>query len=257
MKLLALLAPALAAASAIPASVPAPSKTINERATEICGQWDSIQTGTYTLYQDLWGMSAATSGSQCSTYESLSGTTIAWSTKWTWQGGPYNVKSYANVVLKQDTGKKVSAIKSIPSKWTYTYTGTGIVANVAYDLFTSSSAGGNSDGSSDYELMIWLAAIGGAGPISATGSPIASVTVAGYKWNLWYGLNGNMKVYSFVAASQITSFSGDLKAFYTYLVASQGFSSSQYVTSIGAGTEPFVGTNAVMKTSGYSVALNV
>lgn len=120
MKLLALLAPALAAASAIPASVPAPSKTINERATEICGQWDSIQTGTYTLYQDLWGMSAATSGSQCSTYESLSGTTIAWSTKWTWQGGPYNVKSYANVVLKQDTGKKVSAIKSIPSKWTYT-----------------------------------------------------------------------------------------------------------------------------------------
>lgn len=120
MKLLAFLAPALAAASAIPASVPAPSKTINERATEICGQWDSIQTGTYTLYQDLWGISAATSGSQCSTYVSLSGSTIAWSTKWTWQGGNYNVKSYANVVLKQDTGKKVSAIKSIPSKWSYT-----------------------------------------------------------------------------------------------------------------------------------------
>ncbi|KFY40072.1 hypothetical protein V494_03683 [Pseudogymnoascus sp. VKM F-4513 (FW-928)] len=256
MKLLALLAPALAAASAIPASAPVPSKTIKERATEICGQWDSIQTGSYTLYQDLWGIDAATSGSQCSTYESLSGDTIAWSTKWSWQGGDYNVKSYANVVLTQDTGKQVSAIQSIPSKWSYTYTGTGVVANVAYDLFSSASAGGNSDGSSDYEIMIWLAAIGGAGPISSTGSAIASVTVAGQQWNLWYGLNGSMKVYSFVAASQIESFSGDLKEFYTYLVASQGFSDSQYVTSIGAGTEPFVGTDAVMTVSGYSVALN-
>ncbi|ELR06569.1 hypothetical protein GMDG_08042 [Pseudogymnoascus destructans 20631-21] len=114
------------------------------------------------------------------------------------------------MVLKQDTGEKVSAIKSIPSKWSYTYTGTGIVANVAYNLL---------------EPVVRLQRL--------------------------------LKVYSFVAASQISSFDGDLKAFYTYLGSSQGFSSSQYVTSIGAGTEPFVGTNALMKTSGHSVALNV
>ncbi|KAL5346873.1 hypothetical protein ACLOAV_008016 [Pseudogymnoascus australis] len=258
MKLLALLAPTLAVASAIPASAPAPSKTINERATEICGQWDSIQTGSYTLYQGLWGIDSATSGSQCSTYESLTGDTIAWSTKWTWQGGEYNVKSYANIVVTQDTGHQVSAIQSIPSKWTWAYTaGTGVVANVAYDIFSSTTAGGNSDGSSDYEIMIWLAAIGGAGPISSTSSAIASVTVAGHEWDLWYGLNGSMKVYSFVAASEVNSFDGDLLEFYTYLVSSQGFSDAQYITSIGAGTEPFVGTDAVMATSGYSVALNV
>ncbi|KFX95869.1 hypothetical protein V495_08757 [Pseudogymnoascus sp. VKM F-4514 (FW-929)] len=251
MKLIAALAPALVAASAIP------TKTIAERATEICGQWDTVQTGTYTLYQDLWGIDAATSGSQCSTFESLSGDTIAWSTSWSWQGGNYNVKSFANVVVTQSTGYQVSAIKSIPSKWDYTYTGTGMVADVAYDIFSSSTAGGNSDGSSDYEIMIWLAAIGGAGPISATGSVIDTPTIAGKQWNLYYGLNGNMKVYSFVAPSQVNSFSGDLKEFYTYLVASQGYSASQYITSIGAGTEPFIGTDAVMKTSGYSVVVNV
>jgi xyloglucan-specific endo-beta-1,4-glucanase len=114
MKLIAALAPALVAASAIP------TKTIAERATEICGQWDTVQTGTYTLYQDLWGIDAATSGSQCSTFESLSGDTIAWSTSWSWQGGNYNVKSFANVVVTQSTGYQVSAIKSIPSKWDYT-----------------------------------------------------------------------------------------------------------------------------------------
>lgn len=119
MKLLAVLAPALAAATAIPASAPAPSKTINERATEICGQWDSVATGTYTLYQDLWGIDAATSGSQCSTFESLNGNTIAWSTSWSWLGGDYNVKSFPNVVVTQATGYQVSAIKSIPSKWDY------------------------------------------------------------------------------------------------------------------------------------------
>ena len=104
--------------------------------------------------------------------------------------------------------------------------------------------------------MIWLAALGGAGPISATGSPIDTPTIAGSSWNLYYGLNGNMKVYSFVASSQITSFSGDLKDFYTYLTSKQGYSASQYITSIGAGTEPFIGTDAVMTTSAYSVVVN-
>jgi xyloglucan-specific endo-beta-1,4-glucanase len=105
--------------------------------------------------------------------------------------------------------------------------------------------------------MIWLAALGGAGPISATGSVIATPTIAGVKWNLYYGLNGSMKVYSFVASSQVTSFSGDLKLFFTYLATSQGYSTSQYITSIGAGTEPFIGTSAVMTTSAYSVVINL
>jgi xyloglucan-specific endo-beta-1,4-glucanase len=123
MKLLSLALPALAAASAIPAGDVAltPSKTIEKRATQICGQWDTVQTGTYTLYQDLWGESAATSGSQCSTFNSLSGSNIAWSTSWTWQGGNYNVKSFANVVVTQSTGYQVSSISSIPSTWKYTY----------------------------------------------------------------------------------------------------------------------------------------
>jgi len=57
--------------------------TIDKRATTICGQWDSVVTGTYTVYQDLWNMGAASSGSQCTTVNSLSGTTLASSTKWT------------------------------------------------------------------------------------------------------------------------------------------------------------------------------
>lgn len=80
------------------------------------GQWDSVPTGTYTVYQDLWNMNAGT-GSQCTTVNSLSGTSLAWSTSWSWSGGQGQVKSYANAVVKQSTIKQVSAITSIKSIW--------------------------------------------------------------------------------------------------------------------------------------------
>jgi len=49
------------------------------------------------------------------------------------------------------------------------------------------------------------------------------VTVAGRTWELWYGLNGSMKVYSFVAPSPVNNFSSNLKDFYTYLANNKGF----------------------------------
>jgi xyloglucan-specific endo-beta-1,4-glucanase len=104
---------ATALASPPPSPAEFPTKTIEKRATTICGQWDTVVTGTYTLYQDLWGEAAATSGSQCSTFTSLSGDTIVWSTSWTWAGGPDSVKSYANVVVTQTTGYQLSAINTI------------------------------------------------------------------------------------------------------------------------------------------------
>jgi xyloglucan-specific endo-beta-1,4-glucanase len=39
-----------------------PTQVLDKRATTICGQWDSVATGSYIVYQDLWGESAATSG---------------------------------------------------------------------------------------------------------------------------------------------------------------------------------------------------
>lgn len=93
----------------------------------------------------------------------------------------------------------------------------------------------------DYEIMIWLAAYGGAGPISSTGSPIATPTIAGHTWNLYSGPNGDTTVFSFVSPTHIGDFDGDLQLFFKYLTTSQGVSSSQVVTAIQAGTEPFSG----------------
>ncbi|KAI0420389.1 family 12 glycosyl hydrolase [Xylaria grammica] len=240
----------LASTAFVGLALATPTPTVDKRATTFCGQWDSLQTGSYIVYNNLWGQDAGT-GSQCTTVNGLSGNSVAWSTEWSWSGGDYNVKSYANAVVQTDA-KKISAISAIPTKWAYSYTGSNMVANVAYDLFTSSSA----SGSSEYEIMVWLAALGGAGPISSTGSPVANPTIAGVSWKLFDGYNGDMHVFSFVAASQVTSFSGDLKDFLSYLASNQGLSTSQYVTSLGAGTEPFVGSNAVLTTTAYEISVN-
>lgn len=39
-------------------SYAAPTATLERRADQ-CGQWDSKVTGSYTLYQDLWGESGS------------------------------------------------------------------------------------------------------------------------------------------------------------------------------------------------------
>ncbi|PSK51815.1 hypothetical protein B9Z65_3082 [Elsinoe australis] len=223
-----------------------PTQTIEKRAA-MCGQWDQVVSGAYTLYNNLWGSSAGT-GSQCGNLDGASGSTIKWNTKWSWSGGQYNVKSYTNVVTKINQ-VALSKISSLKSTWSWTYTGTGIVADVAYDLFTGSTA----TASPTYEVMIWLGALGGAGPISSTGQPIATVNLAGKNWKLWKGPNGQMTVFSFVADGNVGSFNNDLMVFINYLTKNQGLPTSQILQSIGAGTEPFVGSNAVFTTSAYSL----
>ncbi|KAL4989537.1 concanavalin A-like lectin/glucanase domain-containing protein [Aspergillus falconensis] len=244
MKLLALSLASLASAASIP------SNTFTRR-SDFCGQWDTTTAGNFIVYNNLWGQDNADSGSQCTGVDSANGNSISWHTTWSWSGGSSSVKSYANAAY-QFTATQLSSLSSIPSTWEWQYSTTDIVANVAYDLFTSSSAGGDSE----YEIMIWLAALGGAGPISSTGSSIATVTLGGVTWNLYSGPNGSMQVYSFVASSATESFAADLMDFISYLVENQGLSTNQYLTNVQAGTEPFTGSDATLTVSSYSVSVS-
>jgi xyloglucan-specific endo-beta-1,4-glucanase len=127
------------------------------------------------------------------------------------------VKTYTNINVNNGLNKKLSAIGSIQSSWSWSQSSSGtLVANIAYDLFTSATSGG----SNAYEIMIWLANYN-AGPISYTwgsdGKPVpvkSNVSLAGRTWNLYYGSNGANLVYSFLPTSgTVTSFSGDLNLF--------------------------------------------
>lgn len=64
------------AASAAALATAAPTSTIDKRA-DICEQYGSAVTGTYTVYNNLWGSQGAT-GSECTTVDGLSGSTVKW-----------------------------------------------------------------------------------------------------------------------------------------------------------------------------------
>jgi xyloglucan-specific endo-beta-1,4-glucanase len=100
---------------------------LSTRATSQCSQYQSQSSGAYTLYTNGWGWSSGT-GSQCSQIDSLSGSTLAWSTTWSWSGTVNQVKSYTNV----ETGftkKQISTYTSMPTTWKWSYTGTDLRVN--------------------------------------------------------------------------------------------------------------------------------
>lgn len=63
-----------------------PASALSKRA-DFCGQWDTSVQGSYTIYNNLWNKGQATSGSQCTGVDGLSGSTLKWHTKWSWAGG--------------------------------------------------------------------------------------------------------------------------------------------------------------------------
>ncbi|RMY59312.1 hypothetical protein D0865_02137 [Hortaea werneckii] len=249
---------------------------VQERATQQCGQYQTQYNGPYSLATNGWGWSTGT-GSQCSEINSVSGNTIAWDTTWSWSGGPTSVKSYTNIQQQSYPKKQLGQYSSMPTTWKWSYTGTNLAANgeyhsssrrfrhsidvlvVAYDTFVGTSP----NGANAFEVMVWLGLYGNISPLSSNGypfAPIASPVIHGVQFDLAYGLNGNVKVYSFVARNRAaTTFSGDFLNFYKYLqqnYASNGFNFNLYLQAFQAGTEVFTSSNAKFDTTAYSVSIS-
>ncbi|KAF5391000.1 hypothetical protein D9757_003973 [Collybiopsis confluens] len=247
--------------SLLPFAFAAPAANVEKRSegATMCGLFDTALDGNYELFLNQWGASGATSGSDCASITSLSGNNIAWTTTWNWVGGN-GVKSFTNIGLTAGINQKLSAISTIPSVWDWRQTTTGtIVADVAYDMFTSNTAAATT------EIMVWLANIN-AGPISASfnaagqPNPVASgISLAGHTWNLYSGSNGANAVFSFLpstAGTQITSFSGDLMTFFTYLIQHEGLGSSQFLTTLQGGTEATMRVTDFVLTSIVAVSVS-
>jgi len=231
----------------------AASASVASAATTLSGQYGTYTSGAYSVNANLWGESYATSGSQTTVVDSASSSGVAWHTTWTWQGAPTQVKSYANSGYTF-TKKLVSQVNSIQTTAKWSLSNSNVNADVSYDLFTSANINHNTY-SGDYELMIWLGKYGSIQPI---GSQVATVTIDGISWNLWAGGSSTQYTYSFVAANgPITSFSGDIKPFFTWLANNKGYPiSTQYLIDLQFGTEPFTGGPTTFTVSQWSASVN-
>ncbi|KAF4037971.1 Glycosyl hydrolase family 12 [Phytophthora infestans] len=204
----------------IPATLAVAAVASSINAQEYCGRDDLKVVGDYTVYNKLWGQDNDKTDKQCTEVTGSTSSSVSWRTSFNWTGDSWQVKSFPNAALKFSP-KQVSAITSMPTtmKYEYTYDG-NITANVAYDLFTSSSA----TGEIELELMVWLAALGGAWPLTDSGKPINTVTLG-----------------------------ADLKQFFDELPANNTLPQTQFLQKLEAGTEPFQGKNAKFVVSTYSV----
>ncbi|CEI63465.1 hypothetical protein FVEN_g17 [Fusarium venenatum] len=221
-------------------------------AESLCEQYGYLANDGYAFNNNAWGKDSG-SGDQCTYVDWSNSNGAAWHVEWNWSGGQDSVKSYPNSALQIGTDKKiVSSITNMQSTAEWTYSGDSIRADVAYDLFTAADP--NHDTSSgEYELMVWLARYGEVQPI---GTLQTSVTIEGHTWELWVGMNGSMKVFSFVAPTPVNDFNADIKQFYDYLAKSQNYpASEQYLLTFHFGTEPFTGENAKFSVTNFNAHL--
>ncbi|KAF6829549.1 endoglucanase a precursor [Colletotrichum musicola] len=215
-------------------------------------KWGYHQVDGYELNNNTWGCDSATSGSQRTHYDGPSSpgsaacpgrVGIAWSSDWEWRGGDDSVKSYV-YGARQFPRRLVSEIAALPTEVEWHYSTWDVRANVAFDIFTDTDRE-HANSSGEFEVMIWLAKLGGVWPISESKAPIAHVNIAGHEWELHFGYNhgGAMKVYSFLPVNgPIQHFSADVKHFFDYLVHQHQFpAQNQYMLVYQLGTEAFTG----------------
>lgn len=228
--------------------------------TQLWKDGDSLTLGKYWLNSNLWGAGTG-SGSQSLWETSQRDATIAWGTKWDWNGQATSVKSYNCAVLGWHWGWKLTDTglplqlkenRSVQASWDFQLQETrpgGL--NVSYDLWLSNDPHlGNAN--ADHEIMIWLYR---SGDISPIGTKQVTVALGGAIWELWEGSlpECGWPVHSFVRTAHTTSQTLNLNEFFAFLIE-RGIDSSQYLISVEAGTEVFTGAGQ-LDTTAYAVEI--
>ncbi len=215
---------------------------------------DYVTLGKYWINNNQWGAHNG-SGSQSIWSTCQQGDLVGWGTSWNWTGTANVVKSFASSVLGWQFGWKltggglpvqISSGRSINCGWSFSLMQSGGSADVAYDIFAHSQAMPGSNDNPTDEIMIWLYAANGAGPI---GIKQTTVTIDGTTWDLYRGLT-RWNVFSYVRTTNATTAVIDIMNFMKDLVARGWMQGSKYITSVQSGTEVFTGTGQ-LDTNGY------
>ena len=122
-------------------------------AQSLCDQYSYYASDGYEFENNEWGESYGT-GSGCTYIDSVSTSGTSFHVDWSWSGDDSQVKAYPWAGVELDNKPLISSISSMPTSVSWSYTGSGINADVSYDLFSASDPNHSTD-SGDYELMIW------------------------------------------------------------------------------------------------------
>ena len=228
--------------------------------TEICEQYGTttVAGGRYVVGNNRWG----TSATQCISVNdrgfritradgqtSTSGAPKSYPT--IYAGCHYGTCSGADVIGSSGVRVSDPRFATIQTSVSMSYPSSGTY-DAAYDIWfhrsQPSAATGQNDGA---ELMVWLNRQGSIQPI---GSRVATVSIAGSTWDVWFG-NTGWNVVSYVRTSPTGSLSFSVKSFFDDMLARGYGQSSWYLTSVQAGFEPWIGGTGLAVTD-FSVTAN-
>jgi hypothetical protein len=165
--------------------------------------------------------------------------------------GANNTRSTAGSGLP----KAVSALGGVQTSWTWAENGASGAYNAAYDVWFSTSAGGDPSASSPSGgyLMVWLYKPAGNSPI---GSMITSTTIGGKNWNVWYGTNSSngKPCVSYAAQTKLNSLSFDLDTFIKDAVTRGYVQNSWSLTNVFSGFEIWSG-GVGLETTDFAVTV--
>ncbi|GAA3801349.1 hypothetical protein GCM10022226_21310 [Sphaerisporangium flaviroseum] len=213
----------------------------------------SIAGGRYVVMNNNWGDDTQ----QCINVTSTGFTITQASHNKPQNGAPgsypavYAGCHYANCSSGSGLPMRVtdSRFATIQTSVSMTYPSSAGVYDAAYDIWFDPTA--RTDGqNTGAELMIWLNHTGTVQPV---GSRVATVSLAGGTWDVWFG-NIGWNVVSYVRTSPTSSISFPVSTFYSDMVSRGYAQNSWYITSVQAGFEPWVGgTGLAVNNFSYSV----
>jgi len=224
--------------------------------TQICDTYGSttIAGGRYIVQNNNWGDSTT----QCI---NVTGTGFAVTTashNKAQNGAPGSYPSvyagchYANCSSGSGLPMQTSDSRfgGISTSVAMTYPGNNSVYDASYDIWFDPTA--RTDGqNTGAELMIWLNHTGSVQPV---GSRVATVSIAGGSWDVWYG-NSGWNVVSYVRTSATSSISFRVNDFWSDVVARGYGQRAWYMTSVQAGFEPWVnGTGLAVTNFSYDLS---
>ncbi len=201
--------------------------------------------GGYVLNNNVWGKAKSPHGWEVID-DIHGGKSISWRARYNWPVGSdqYSVKCYPSVITgwhwdisssDRRLPRVISSLKNVTTGATATIRNPG-VQNVAYDLwFHASGKIPGKDSKPTDEVMIWMAAHGGAGPL---GKLREKVRIGDADWSLYVGDVG-WKVFSFVRAENCETWKIDAKLFFDHLVKTGLMTTDKQLSSVQFGTEVF------------------
>ena len=226
-----------------------------QAAAQICDKYGSttLSGGKYVVINNNWGDDTT----QCiTTSDNGFAITTASHNKAT-NGAPgsypaiYAGCHYANCSTGSGLPMAVnsSAFSSVTTGVSMSYPGSGTY-DAAYDIWFDPTA--RKDGqNTGAELMVWL---NHAGSIQPIGSKVATVSLAGGTWDVWFG-NTGWNVVSYVRTAATSSINFNVATFFNDMVTRGYGQRSWYLTSVQAGFEPWIGgTGLAVNSFSYSTS---